>query len=78
MNIVDSSAWLSFFAGEKNANRFSAVIDKTKKQLASFAESLENANIESVEIAVKRGSMEAEGLQYQSKLPVEIFKLTKQ
>ncbi len=33
MNIVDSSAWLEYFAGTKNADHFSKVIENTKSLL---------------------------------------------
>lgn len=33
MNVVDSSAWLSYFAGDKNANRFAVAIEKTEDLL---------------------------------------------
>lgn len=56
----------------------SAVIASTKQQLQQFAEQLTGAEIETVEIAVKRGNVEQGALCYQHKLPVEIFKLTKQ
>ena len=33
MNVVDSSAWLSYFAGDKNAGEFARPIEKTGKLL---------------------------------------------
>lgn len=33
MNVVDSSAWLSYFAGDKNAVAFAAAIESTEKLL---------------------------------------------
>lgn len=33
MNVVDSSAWLSFFAGDKNASVFAEAIETTEKLL---------------------------------------------
>ncbi|WP_275099015.1 type II toxin-antitoxin system VapC family toxin [Sedimenticola hydrogenitrophicus] len=33
MNVVDSSAWLSFFAGDKNASLFAEAIEATDKLL---------------------------------------------
>lgn len=33
MNIVDSSAWLEFFAGTKHGERFSSIIKNTKSLL---------------------------------------------
>jgi len=33
MNVVDSSAWLSYFAGDKNAQAFAAAIDKINELL---------------------------------------------
>ncbi|TXR53653.1 precorrin-6y C5,15-methyltransferase (decarboxylating) subunit CbiE [Reinekea thalattae] len=63
----------------------SAVIASTKQCLADFCQRLaaqKLADVESVELAVKRGSIMADqnttsALQYQAKLPVEIFKLVK-
>lgn len=33
MNVVDSSAWLSYFAGDKNANRFAKAIENIDELL---------------------------------------------
>jgi len=33
MNVVDSSAWLSYFAGDKNAEEFAAAIEDVEKLL---------------------------------------------
>jgi len=33
MNVVDSSAWLSYFAGDKNAEKFAAAIEDIEKLL---------------------------------------------
>ena len=33
MNVVDSSAWLSYFAGDKNAEEFAAAIEDIEKLL---------------------------------------------
>jgi len=33
MNVVDSSAWLSYFAGDKNASKFAAAIEEIDKLL---------------------------------------------
>ncbi len=33
MNVVDSSAWLSYFAGDKNAEEFSTAIEDIEKLL---------------------------------------------
>ena len=33
MNVVDSSAWLSYFAGDKNAEEFAAAIEDLEKLL---------------------------------------------
>ncbi len=33
MNVVDSSAWLSYFAGDKNAGAFSAAIERLDELL---------------------------------------------
>jgi predicted nucleic acid-binding protein len=33
MNVVDSSAWLSYFAGDKNAGEFAAAIEDVEKLL---------------------------------------------
>ena len=70
----------------------SAVMDSTKKQLTEFAENINNAVVESVEVSIKRGSLQPRNstqksltdapslkncLRYESRLPVEIFKLKK-
>ncbi|MAR90370.1 MAG: cobalamin biosynthesis bifunctional protein CbiET [Pseudomonadales bacterium] len=55
----------------------SAVIEQTKNQLKRFAETLAAHQVESVELAVKRGELVEAALQYQTKLPVEIFKFIK-
>ena len=58
----------------------SGVLDSTKLQLQNFAESLSlklEAYVESVELAVKRGSVENNQFQHEIKRPVEIFKFTK-
>lgn len=59
----------------------SAVVVKTKQVLKEFAENLpahEVADIESVEVSVKRGQLTNAGLDYTAKLPVEVFKFKKQ
>lgn len=33
MNVVDSSAWLSYFAGDKNAHSFASAIEKLEELL---------------------------------------------
>ena len=33
MNVIDSSAWLSYFAGDKNANRFARAIENIEELL---------------------------------------------
>ncbi|MGA9575048.1 MAG: type II toxin-antitoxin system VapC family toxin [Lysobacterales bacterium] len=33
MNVVDSSAWLSYFAGDKNADEFAAAVEDIEKLL---------------------------------------------
>mgnify|MGYP000129670695 CR=1 FL=1 len=56
----------------------SAVIEGTKQQLQAFALSLLPAQVECVELAVKRGSINAEAeLDFKAKLPVQIFKFIK-
>lgn len=70
----------------------SAVMDSTKKQLTEFAENINNAVVESIEVSVKRGSVQPNSLKeqrltketssknrlvYKTRLPVEIFKLKK-
>ncbi len=55
----------------------SAVIAGSKAIFNSFAQSLTAADIECVELAVKRGALNNGALQFQGKLPVEIFKFTK-
>lgn len=55
----------------------SAVIEKTKNQLKGFVETLAPHQVESVELAVKRGELAESAFEYQAKLPVEIFKFTK-
>lgn len=60
----------------------SAVIQSTKQQLVDFVQTrLNNITndiaVESVEVAIRRGSVVDGALSYESKLPVEVFKLTK-
>ncbi|MBV1882173.1 MAG: precorrin-6y C5,15-methyltransferase (decarboxylating) subunit CbiE [Pseudomonadales bacterium] len=55
----------------------SAVTEKTKMQLATFAESLSDDQVESVELAVNKGLMTQGKLSYQSKLPVTLFRFKK-
>ncbi len=60
----------------------SGVINTTKQQLQAFAKTLKPAQVESVELSVKRGELvkgesSQHELSYTAKLPVEIFKLTK-
>jgi len=58
----------------------SGVLDSTKAQLQKFAEALflkQAAYVESVELGVKRGTVEDSQFQYEIKRPVEIFKFTK-
>jgi precorrin-6Y C5,15-methyltransferase (decarboxylating) len=59
----------------------SGVIDKTKQYCHAFAQSLMPHQVESVELSVKRGQLRDDvspaRLEYQAKLPVEIFKFTK-
>lgn len=55
----------------------SAVIAGSKNILNSFALTLPAAQVECVELAVKRGSIEEGSLAFQGKLPVEIYKFTK-
>ncbi|NRB38451.1 MAG: precorrin-6y C5,15-methyltransferase (decarboxylating) subunit CbiE [Pseudomonadales bacterium] len=56
----------------------SAVMASTKKQLQDFALTLSAKQVECVELAVKRGTLNEQGeLEMQGKLPVEIFKFTK-
>ncbi|MFT6389048.1 MAG: precorrin-6Y C5,15-methyltransferase (decarboxylating) [Cellvibrionaceae bacterium] len=60
----------------------SAVTEVTKQQLTQFAEGTTTAIVESVEVSIKRGSLqtgksEKNKLIYESRLPVEIFKLKK-
>jgi hypothetical protein len=67
-------------------------MDSTKKQLTEFAENINNAVVASVEVSIKRGSLQPRNstqksltdapslkncLRYESRLPVEIFKLKK-
>jgi len=54
-----------------------AVMDTTRQQLNEFAEVLEDQQVESVEISVKRGQLNQGKLAYTRKLPVCIFKFTK-
>lgn len=55
----------------------SAVVDSTKDVLRDFANSNPCTFVESVELAVSRGSLQPAGLAYQKKLPVEVFKFQK-
>jgi precorrin-6Y C5,15-methyltransferase (decarboxylating) len=51
----------------------SAVIDSTKQQLQSFAQTLNKCQVESVMLGVSRGSLVEKKISYIDKLPVEIF-----
>lgn len=51
----------------------SAVIESTKQQLRSFAQTLNEWQVESVILGVSRGSLSANKLRYIDKLPVEVF-----
>ena len=58
----------------------SGVLDSTKAQLQKFAEALslkQAADVESVELGVKRGAVENKSFQYEIKRPIEVFKFTK-
>ncbi|UZE97485.1 precorrin-6y C5,15-methyltransferase (decarboxylating) subunit CbiE [Alkalimarinus alittae] len=55
----------------------SGVVEATKNQLQDFAETLNEQQVESTELAVKRGSLMNQKLDYVAKLPVAIFKFTK-
>ncbi len=59
----------------------SAVMETTRSQLVHFVETTSSAIVESVEVSIKRGELHSDGagkkLQYQSRLPVEIFQLKK-
>jgi precorrin-6B C5,15-methyltransferase / cobalt-precorrin-6B C5,C15-methyltransferase len=58
----------------------SGVIDSTKQALTEFCETKvqqQQAQVESLELGVKRGAVQDGSLSYASKLPVEIFKLIK-
>lgn len=55
----------------------SAVMDKTVEQLTQFAQTLASQQVESLEIAVKKGTLVANELQYQPKLPIKLFKFSK-
>ncbi|MGC1508567.1 precorrin-6y C5,15-methyltransferase (decarboxylating) subunit CbiE [Ketobacter sp. MCCC 1A13808] len=55
----------------------SAVMESTRHQLSGFAEAVVNARVESVILAVKRGTVSGNRLSYKDKLPVEIFSFTK-
>lgn len=55
----------------------SGVMDKAKEQLKQFAYKLQPHEVESVEINVRRGLVEAGELVYVPKLPVEIFRFVK-
>ena len=58
----------------------SAVVANTRQVLKDFAASLssdELSEMESVEVSVKRGQLTNTGLDYTTKLPVEVFKFTK-
>jgi len=55
----------------------SAVMDLTRQQLNEFAETLEDPQVESVDIGVTRGQLTQGKMTYTQKLPVSIFKFTK-
>ena len=55
----------------------SAVTERTKEQLQQFAKTLLAEQVESVELSVKRGHLEGGHMQYEARLPVEIFKFSK-
>ena len=62
---------------EKGMLVASGVIENTKKQLQRFAKGLQPQQLESVELAVKRGHLDNGDLQFVPKLPVEIFMFKK-
>ena len=51
----------------------SAVTESTRHLLVSFARKLNKAQVQSVEMLIKRGELQADGMEYTGKLPVEIF-----
>jgi precorrin-6Y C5,15-methyltransferase (decarboxylating) len=55
----------------------SAVVDGSKLQLHKFAKELVGATVEAIELGVKRGQLQQGDIQYEAKLPVEIFKFQK-
>jgi len=56
----------------------SSVTDKTLEQLQSFALELGDDQVESLQIAVGRGEISENGINYRAKRPVTLFKFTKQ
>lgn len=55
----------------------SAVMESTKLQLKTFSENNKDHVVESIEVSVKRGSLQKGEMNYQAKLPVEIFQFKK-
>ena len=55
----------------------SAVIEKTRRQLYTLAEELSQGDIEIVEVAVKRDTMNGLRRETLARLPVQVFKFTK-
>ena len=54
-----------------------AVMEKSKQILQRFASSIVTADVAVTEISVKRATIKESGMQYQAKLPVEIFQFIK-
>jgi len=56
----------------------SSVTDKTLEQLQNFALKLEEDQVESLQIAVGRGEISENGMNYRAKRPVTLFKFSQQ
>ena len=55
----------------------SAVTEATQERLQAFAQTLAPAQVETLQVAVSRGVAGADGIDYQAKLPVTLFKFTR-
>lgn len=55
----------------------SAVTGNTRGRLTAFAQTLDSTQVQSVDMLVKRGTLEHSGMHYTEKLPVSIFRFQK-